>query len=118
PVRTVLNSVCACSTDLSIRVCASLTSSSTVAIARALLRSLDDRADVLTGDDATNVAVGELEDVNAQLVVHAQRERCGVHHLETALDCFQVRQLGQELRVRIDPGIAVVDALDAVLRHE
>ena len=30
----------------------------------------------------------------------------------------QVRQLGQELRVRVDARVAVVDALDAVLRHQ
>src|SRR6266850_6790241 len=101
PVRTVLNSLRACSTDFCIRVCASLISSSTVAISRALLRSVDDRADVLAGDDATDVAVGELEDVNAELVVHAERERGRVHHLEPALDRFQVGELREEFRVRV-----------------
>src|SRR5664279_833155 len=104
PVRTVLNSTRACSTDFCIRVCASLVRSSTVvAIARPLLRSLDDRTDVLAGDDATDVAIGKLEDVNAELVVHAERQRGRVHHLEPALDRLQMCELWQELRSRIEP---------------
>src|SRR3954468_5946081 len=91
PVRTVLNSLRACSTDLPIRVCASLISSSTVAMLRALLAGLDDGTDVLAGDDPGDVAVGELEHVNRELVVHAKRERCRVHHLETALDRLEMR---------------------------
>src|SRR5215212_6783338 len=98
PVRTVLNVSRACSTDLPIRVCASLISSSTVAIRFALLPCLDDRAHVLTGGDTRDVAVCELEHVNRQLVVHAERERSRVHHLQAALDRLEVREPRQELR--------------------
>src|SRR5437879_2071850 len=117
-VRTVLNSLCAWSTDLLIRVCASVISSSTVAMPGALLRSFDDRADFIAGDDTTDIAVGELEDVNGELVVHAERERGRVHHLEPALDRLEVRQPRQEPRLRVHARIAVVDAPDAVLRHQ
>ena len=61
---------------------------------------------------------GELEDVDRQPVVHAERERRRVHHLEAALDRLEVRELGDEPRVRVLVRVAVVDALDAVLRHQ
>src|ERR1700730_9168003 len=86
PVRTVLNSLRACSTDLPIPVGALPINSSLVAMPRALLPGLDDGADILTGDDAGDVAVGELEHVNCEPVVHAVRERGPVHHLKPALD--------------------------------
>src|SRR5712691_3821391 len=78
----------------------------------------DDRADPFARDDAANVAVRQAEDVNRQLVVHAQGERRRVHHLEAALDRLQVSQAGKELRRLVDARIAVVDALDLVLRHQ
>src|SRR3954453_14527358 len=112
PVRTVPNSVRACSTDFCMRVCASLISSSTVAM-YALLRCLDDRADLLAAGDAGDVAFGELEHVDRELFVHAERERCHVHHLQAALDCLEVGESRQELRVGVGSRIAVVDALDA-----
>src|SRR2546423_7093262 len=118
PVRTVLNSLRACSTDLPIRVSASLINSSTVAISGALLPCLDDGTDVLAGDDPGDVAVGELENVNGEPVVHAERERGRVHHLESALDRLQMRQTRQEPRLRVHARVAVVDAPDAVLRHQ
>src|SRR5262245_24403273 len=117
PVRTVLNSLRACSTDLSIRVCASWISSSTVATT-ALLRSLDDRTDLLAGDDAADVAARKLEDVDRELVVHAERERRRVHDLQPTLDRGEMRELRDELRRGIDLRVAVVDTFDAVLRHE
>src|ERR1700747_3104068 len=118
PVRTVLNESRAWSTDFPIRVCASLMSSSAVAMPRALLPGLDDGTHVLARDDACDVAVGELEDVNRELVVHAERQSGGVHHLEPALDRLEMRQPRDELRRRILLRVAVVDAPHAVLRHE
>src|SRR5690349_18550949 len=91
PVRTVLNSVRACSTDLPIRVCASVISSSTVAMS-VLLRGLDDGADFLAAHNPGDIAFGELEHVNRQLVVHAERECGRVHHLQAALDRLEVRE--------------------------
>src|SRR4051812_24173472 len=117
PVRTVLNSLRACSTDLSIRVCASRINSSTVAT-RDLLRSLDDRTDLLTCDHATDVAAGELEHMDREAVVHAERQRGRVHDLQALLDRGQMRQPRDEARVRIEARVAVVHARDAVLRHE
>src|SRR3954469_25554055 len=113
PVRTVLKLSRACSTDLPIRICASVISSSTVAISCALLRCLDDRAHVLAGDDACDVAVGELENVNRQLVVHAERERSRVHHLQPALDRLEMCKPRQESCRWIHIGIAVVNSFDA-----
>ena len=52
------------------------------------------------------------------LVVHAERERGRVHHPQAALDRLEVRELGQEPRGRVGARITVVDALDAVLRHQ
>src|SRR3954447_14350774 len=98
PVRTVPNSVRACSTDLCMRVCASVISSSTVAMS-ALLRCLDDRADLLAAGNASDVALRELEHVDRELVVHAERERCRVHHLQAALDRLEMREPRQELRL-------------------
>src|ERR1700704_6157887 len=113
PVRTVLNSLRACSTDLPIRVCALPINSSVVAIAACLLPGLDDGADVLTGDDPGDVAVGELEHVNGEPVVHAERERSRIHDLQSALDRLEVRQARQETRVGIFARVAVVHAPDA-----
>src|SRR5262245_15150769 len=118
PVRTVLNSARACSTDFPMRDCASLISSSTVAMRRALLPGLDDGTDVLAGDHPGDVPVGELEDVNPELVVHAERECCRVHHLQAALDRLEVREPGEEPRVGILVRVAVEDPSDAVLGHE
>src|SRR5690242_6089201 len=115
PVRTVLNSVRACSTDFPIRVCASVISSSTVAMSL-LLRGLDDGADFLAAHDPGDVGYGELEHVYRQLVVHAERKRCRVHHLQAALDCLEVREPRQELRIGIGLRIAAVHAFNAVLR--
>src|SRR6266566_5475573 len=117
PVRTVLNSLRACSTDLPMRVSASPISWSTVAI-RCLLPCLDDGTDVLAGDDSGDVAVRELENVNGEPVVHAQRERCRVHDLEAALDRLEMGEARQEPCLGIHVRVAVVDALDAVLRHQ
>src|SRR2546421_5568575 len=118
PVRTVLNSLRPCSTDLPMRVSASLISSSTVAISGALLPCLDDRTDVLTGDDTGDVPVGELENMNPKSVVHAQRQRSRVHDLETALDRLEVREPRQETGVGIHVWVSVIHAPDAVLRHQ
>src|SRR5581483_10876042 len=75
-----------------------------------LLARLDDRSDLLAGDDARDVAVHQLEDVDRQLVVHAKRERGRVHDAQPALDRLQVRQLRDECGRRIDTRVAVVDA--------
>src|SRR5580765_7654679 len=120
PVRTELNSWLIVSTVLSMRRVASWISSSIV-IAIWSLRGVgggDDRADALAVDDPADVAARELEDVDRQAVVHAERESRRVHHPEPPLDRLQVGQLGQEPRVRVGARVAVVDALDAVLRHE
>src|SRR3954466_3770862 len=118
PVRTVLNSFRACSTDLPIRVCAFAISSSVVAMLRALLPGLDDGTDVLTGDDPGDVAVGELEDMDCEPVVHAKRECSRVHHLQPPLDRLQGREARDEAGVGILARVAVVDAPNAVLRHQ
>ena len=118
PVRTLLNSVRVCSIDPSIRRWQSARKSSIAATAHLpfavvvtiVARSRDDGADPLTRGDAHDVPVRELEHVDRNAVVHAQRERRRVHHPEAALDRLEVRQLGQELRVGVGPRVAVVDA--------
>ena len=54
-------------------------------------RAGDQRADLLAADDPIYVPlVGHVEDVDRQVVVHAERERGRVHHLQAALDRFAV----------------------------
>src|SRR6478735_10937586 len=119
PVRTVANPDRACSTDLTILSWAPLISSSAVAIASALLLTCrDDRSDLLAVHDARDVALGELEDVDREAVVHAERQRCRVHYLQPTLDRLQVRDPRQELGVGDTPRVAVVHPLHAVLRHQ
>ena len=74
--------------------------------------------DLLAGGDAPDVALGELEDVDRQVVLHAERERGRVHHAQPALDRLEVRERRQERRVRVVLRVAVVDAPHAVLRHQ
>src|SRR5207244_674755 len=51
----------------------------------------DDRPDLFAVDDARDVALGELEDVDREAVVHAERQRRRVHHLQPALDRLEMR---------------------------
>src|SRR5581483_5773959 len=118
PVRTELKCSWVDSTDLSIRRVASWMNSSMLAMGLGSSGGRDDRADPLAGEDAADVAGLEAEDIDRQLVVHAQRERGRVHHLEAALDRLEVRQAGQELRVLVDARVAVVDPAHLVLRHQ
>src|SRR4029078_158802 len=119
PVRTVANPDRACSTDLTILSWAPLISSSAVAIASALLLTCrDDRADLLAVHDASDVALGELEDVDREAVVHAERQRRRVHPLQPALDRLQVRDPREELSIRHASRVAVVHTFHAVLRHQ
>src|SRR5439155_19512104 len=85
---------------------------------RSGVRGGNDGADAFAVDDAANVAVGEREDVDRQVIVHAERERRRVHHLQAALDRLQMRQLRQELRIRVDPRVAAVDAFYRMLDHQ
>src|SRR6476469_8342825 len=119
PVRTVANPDRACSTDWTMFSWAPLISSSAVAIASALLLTCrDDRSDLLAVHDARDVALGELEDVDREAVVHAERQRRRVHHLQPALDRLQMRDPRQELGVRDVPRVAVVHTLDSMLGHQ
>src|SRR4249920_2903235 len=106
PVRTVANSPRLDYTDLVIRPLASSSSSSissTGSRPRLSGRPVGDQgAYLLAGDDPIYVAlVAHVEDVDRQVVVHAERERGRVHHLEAALDRLAVADRGDELRLRI-----------------
>ena len=54
----------------------------------------------------------EVEDENRQLVVHAERDRRGVHHLQALLQDLQVRDLLVAGRLRVLHRIGGVDAVD------
>jgi hypothetical protein len=69
-------------------------------------------------DDSTDVSLLEGEHVDRQAVVHAERERRRVHHLEAALDRLEVRQLREQRGIWVDPRVAVQDAFDGVLGHQ
>src|SRR5262249_19858520 len=67
------------------------------------LSSCDSRPDGLPGDDAAEVAGGpQVEDDDRQLVVHAERDRSGVHDLEPLLEHLEVGDRVELGRVRID----------------
>ena len=79
----------------------------------------DQRAHPLAADDPIYVAgVPHVEDVDGKVVVHAERERGRVHHLEPALDRLAVADRGDELGVRVGRRVGVVDALHPVLGHQ
>src|SRR5439155_26832309 len=99
------------------RSCALLISSSAVAMPSGLLVVCrDDRPDLLAVDDARDVALGELEDVDREAVVHAERQRGRVHHLQPALDRLQMRDPRQERGIPDATWVAAVDTPAAVLR--
>src|SRR5688572_17041161 len=69
-----------------------------------------DRPHRFTHDDPPDIArCLEVEDENRQLVVHAERNRGGVHYLQALLEDLQVRDLLVADRVRMLHGIRVVD---------
>src|SRR5215471_15367315 len=94
PVRTELKWSWVASTDLCMRAVASETKSSIVLTASLLRGCRDQRAHALPGNHPADVARGELEHVDREIVVHAERECGGVHHLEAALDRLQMGDLG------------------------
>src|SRR4029077_19315814 len=117
PVRTVASSLRLPSTAWSMRPLAS-SSNSSISSTDAPLQSFrglarDERADLLAADDPIYVAlVPDVEDVDRQVVVHAERERRRVHHLEPPLDRLAVADRGDELGLGIGRRIGVVDAFD------
>src|SRR6188474_1119828 len=93
PVRTPASSLRTNSIWPSMRflisACRLLTS---VASMTVLVLSGHDRADGFAHYDAPDVALRlHVEDQDRQLVVHAQRDRGGIHHLEAFLQHLQVR---------------------------
>src|SRR5215212_5815196 len=113
PVRTVVNSCVVDSTDLRMRSAASSSRSLTIpsSIPPPDLAGYDG-PDALAGHYPLDVAlVVHVEDVDRQVVVHAESERGGVHHAEPALDRLAVRDLGEEVRVGVLAGVGVVHAL-------
>src|SRR6266516_2546268 len=104
PVRTVASSPRLDSTDFCIRPLAS-SSSSSISSTVPPFRSSGglagyQRAYLLAADDPIYVALARhVEDVDRQVVVHAEREGGRVHHLEAALDRLAVADRGDELRL-------------------
>src|SRR4051794_31722023 len=95
PVRTVASSPRLDSTDFAMRPPASSSISSISStwppFSSTGGRAGDQRAHPLAADDPIYVArVSHVEDVDRQVVVHAERERGRVHHLEIALDRLAV----------------------------
>ncbi len=62
--------------------------------------------------------IAHVENVDRQVVVHAERERGRVHYFEPALDRLAVADLGDELGVGICRGVGVIDAFHPVLGHQ
>src|ERR1700756_2505888 len=88
PVRTVENSCCAASTDLCMRSLAS-SSSSSITFSAILLSfgGRYQRADAHARDYPRQArVVVHVEDVDRHAVVHAERERRGIHHAQPLLD--------------------------------
>src|SRR3954454_10961128 len=113
PVRTELNSPCVASTDLLMRSRASARSSSISSLIG------HQGPDALAGHYPLDVAlVVHVEDVDREVVLHAQRQRREVHDAQALLERLHVRDVVEELRVGVRARVVVVDALDAVLGHE
>src|SRR5205085_535573 len=80
-----------------------------------LLRHLvaDSRADRLARDDADDVARrAHVEDDDGEVVVHAQTDCRGVHHLQALLKNFLVRDAVVARRGGVFDGVGRVDPLD------
>ena len=79
----------------------------------------DERPHPLAAHYPVDVAlVVHVEDVERQPVLHAERERRGVHDVQPALQCVHVGDLVDELALGVRPRVGGVDALDPVLGHE
>src|SRR5438046_8578478 len=92
PVRTELNSPCVASTDLPMRSRASARSSSISSL------MTHQGAHPFAGHYPLDVVlVVHVEDVDREVVLHAQRERGQVHHAQPALERLHVGDVGQEL---------------------
>src|SRR5450759_1639416 len=124
PLRTVLNSVFTASTALSMRCLASASSSFSTVLPfprSAPGGRAHHGAHAFAREHAHDVVAGHPEDVDGHLVVHAEAERGGVHHLEAALDGLEVRELRDELGARLFLGVgsvhAVVLALEGAQRR-
>src|SRR6266550_4159296 len=92
PVRTELNSPWVASTDLAMRSRASARSSSISSLIS------HEGPDPFAGHYPLDVAlVVHVEDVDGQLVLHAQGQRGEVHHAQPALQRAHVRDLRNEL---------------------
>ena len=119
-MRTVASSLRVDSTDFAIRSPASDSNSSINSFKTlAPLVRRHDGADPLSADDPIYVRfVRHVEDVDREVVVHAERQRRRIHHPEAAFDRFAVGDRRQELGVGDLGGIGVVDPFDAVLGHQ
>ena len=79
----------------------------------------DERADLLTLHDSQDVALGlHAEDDHRQVVLHAQRERGRVGHLEALLEGLVEGELVVLDRVVVGARVGAVDAVDPVLAHQ
>src|SRR5919198_4945907 len=54
----------------------------------------------------------EIKHDNGQLIFHTERNRRGIHHLQPALEGFEIGQLGQLDGVWMRHRIRIVDAID------
>src|SRR5216683_8072104 len=112
PVRTPANSRLKRSTAVCIRVSRSFT---TCCMALPLGRYgvvRHDRADRLPGHDAPDIAAcREVEHHDGQLVVHAERDGRGVHHLETPIEGFDVADARQLDGLGVLEGVGGVDTV-------
>src|SRR5580700_8293776 len=96
PVRTVANSWWVDSTDFAMRSCAS---SSSPSISSSAMLALSfgcryQRAHAHPGDYPRDARlVVHVEDIQRHPVLHAQRERGGIHHAQAALERFHVGEL-------------------------
>src|SRR4029079_17493429 len=113
PVRTLERSVLNASIVFFI-LTSVVSCSSAICMTSSLWSSnMDQRAFVLSEDYALQRALAEdAEHVDRQLLVAAERERGGVHHLQVARDRFVEGQLRVALGRRIFLGVRGVDAVD------
>src|SRR5437588_3568257 len=107
PVRTVPNLCRIDSTDLPMR---SRASASSTSISSDISAAAHQSPDSLAGHYPVDVLlVVHVEDVEREVILHAQGQRGGVHDAQLALERVHVGDLLEELGVRVGGGVGGVD---------
>src|SRR5260370_10218584 len=113
PVRIVDSSAAKCSTDLVILDSASRSTGSIIPERCDLLSRAHKRADFLAEHDTFDVArLQQIEDDDRHVVVHAERKRRVVHHLDATIENLEISESFEFDRVGITLRVCRVNAVN------